>query len=87
VTVSANVEEVISPNAFTIAGGDVEALLIVGTNEMNNLQEGGLVEVTGTVRQFSVAEAEEFVGSDLDDGLYTEFEQEPYIQAQQVEVQ
>lgn len=45
VTVSANVAEVISPNAFTIAGGDVEELLIVGANQPNNLQPGGLVEV------------------------------------------
>jgi hypothetical protein len=43
--------------------------------------------VTGTVMQtFVVTEVEEELGVDLDDAVFAEFEQEPYVVAENVEI-
>lgn len=87
VTVSADVNRIISPHAFTIAGTENTALepLLVLYNGNAQLTPDSVVQVTGTVKQgFRIAEAEGFVGTDLDDGLFTDFENDPYIQASSV---
>ena len=90
VTLSADVNEVITPEAFTIAGTDdttVEALLVVGATGNAELAPETTVEVTGTVQDaFVVTEVEEELGVDLDDALFAEWEQEPYVVADGVEV-
>jgi hypothetical protein len=90
VTLSADVNEVITPEAFSIAGTDdtsVEALLVVGATGDTELAPETTVGVTGTVQEaFVVTEVEEELGGDLDDALFAEWEQEPYVVADDVEV-
>lgn len=92
VTVSAEVGSIIEPaSSFTIAGTDdttVEPLLIVhNQGEMPELEEGLTVGVTGTVQEaFEIVTVEEELGVDLDDTLYTDWEGERYIQANQVDL-
>ncbi|HET7329083.1 MAG TPA: hypothetical protein VFJ14_17570 [Nocardioidaceae bacterium] len=86
VTVSADVDEVISDHAFTIAGGDVEPLLVVSADEMNDLQAGNVVSVTGTVHTaFDLPAVEEQMGTDLEDDRFADWGQEPYIEASGVD--
>lgn len=89
VTVSADVNEILSPSSFTIAGTDdtdVEALLVIGAGEVTGLETDLLVGVTGTVQQaFDLPTVEEELGVDLDDGLYESYDQEPYIVADGVD--
>ncbi|MFN2497305.1 MAG: hypothetical protein ABR608_15610 [Pseudonocardiaceae bacterium] len=89
VTVSAEVSEIISPNAFTIAGDEnigLGPLLVVVYDGSPQLTEETAVQVTGTVmRAFSVGEAEDFAGADFDDGLFGDFDSEAYIQASSVD--
>jgi hypothetical protein len=90
VVLSADVNEVITPESFTIAGTDdttVEALLVVGATGDAELAPETTVEVTGTVQQaFVLADVEEELGIDLDDALFDDYEQEPYVVAEDVEV-
>jgi hypothetical protein len=90
VVLSADVNEVITPESFTIAGTDdtsVEALLVVGATGDTELAPETTVGVTGTVQEaFVVTEVEEELGVDLDDALFAEWEQEPYVVADDVEV-
>lgn len=90
VTLSADVNEVLSSGAFTIAGTDdttVEALMVVGaTGDIDPAPET-TVEVTGTVQQaFDVATVEEDLGADLDDTLFEDYGSEPYVVADGVGV-
>ena len=85
VTVSAEVDEIIGPNAFTIADDAGEQLLVVsgGTRQLNRDTP---VQVTGTVRRaFNLAEAEQFASGDFNDAAYTDFSGEPYIQASNID--
>lgn len=90
VTVSAEVNDLISTQAFTIAGTletGADELLIVSAAGGPAVTDDSVVKVTGTVMErFDVAGAEEFVGADLDDGLYGDFNGEPYIQADTIEL-
>lgn len=90
VVLSADVNEVITPESFTIAGTDdtsVEALLVVGATGDTQLAPETTVEVTGTVMEsFVLTDVEDELGVDLDDALFTEWEQEPYVVAEDVEV-
>ncbi|GAB3349395.1 hypothetical protein [Modestobacter lapidis] len=90
VVLSADVNEVLSPMSFTIAGTDdttVESLLVVGAGEDNQLAPETTVEVTGTVEEsFVIEDVEEQLGVDLEDELFTDFDQEPYVMAGNVEV-
>ncbi|KLU10248.1 MULTISPECIES: hypothetical protein [unclassified Kocuria] len=86
VTLSAEVSETISPDAFAIAGA-VDPLLIVEEQEIPPLDDGQVVQVTGTVQEgFDVAGVEQELGVDLEDEAFTEFEGEPYIMATSGEV-
>ncbi|WP_337061066.1 hypothetical protein [Kineococcus sp. G2] len=90
VTVSAEVDSVVSPNAFVIAGTEdttVDPMLVVGATEVSGLSEGTLVEVTGTVHEaFDLPQVEEDTGVDFEDDLFNDYDAEPYIVATTVEV-
>ncbi len=96
-TVSGEVNDVLTPNAFTIGGEDflgTDELLIVGVQQLPNIVEGvegevevgqdDIVQVTGTVREFNVTEIEDEVGYALDDGVFGEFEGEPVVVAKKI---
>lgn len=89
VTVSADVNEVLSTSSFTIAGTDdtdVEELLVVGATEVSGLEPDLAVAVTGTVQEaFDLPAVEDELGVDLDDDLYTSWEEEPYLVAESVD--
>ena len=61
--------------------------VVVGATGDAQLSPETTVEVTGTVQQaFVVTEVEEELGVNLDDALFAEWEQEPYVVADSVEV-
>ena len=86
----ADVGEVITSTAFTIAGTDdttVDELLVVGAAEHNDVEPEVTVEVTGTVMDaFVLTDVEEELDVDLDDALFEEFEDQRYVMAEGVEV-
>ncbi|GAA1347091.1 hypothetical protein [Arthrobacter roseus] len=89
VTVSADVNEILTPMSFTIAGTDdttVEALLVVHDTELPEVTSGLTVGVTGTVQEaFDLPTVEEEMGVDLDDEAYEDWDGEPYIEATNVD--
>ncbi|KLU08468.1 hypothetical protein [Kocuria sp. SM24M-10] len=90
VTVSAEVTETLSTDTFVIAGAAgtaVDPLLIVEEQEIPPLDDGQVVEVTGTVAQdFDIAATEEELGIDLEDELYADYVGEPYLMATSGEI-
>jgi hypothetical protein len=86
VTVSAEVDEVIGPNAFTMADDSGEQLLVVYQGAAPNLAVNTPVQVTGTVKKaFDLPTAEEFAGADFNDVAFEDFNGEPYIQASNID--
>ena len=89
VTVSAEVNELISDNAFTIAGTedtDVQPILVVQSSGNPEIQQGLAVAVTGTVRDaFVVTDVESELGIELEDEAYAEWENQRYIVANSVD--
>lgn len=87
VTVSAEVEEVLSPQSFRLDGGDWgdESLLVVSAQQAKDLQEDDVVQVTGTVREFTFDDFNNEYGLD-DPGIYDEYDQEEFLVASKVEV-
>lgn len=85
VTLSAAVDQVVSPVAFTITGPDgeeVEPLLVVSTEPVEGLQPGDDLLVAATPqRELDIPELESALGTDLEDELYEEWEGEPYLTA------
>ncbi|WP_432484664.1 hypothetical protein [Kineococcus esterisolvens] len=90
VTVSAEIDRVVSPQAFVIAGTadtTVDPMLVVGASEVPGLTEGAVVEVTGTVNEaFDLPQVEEDTGVNLQDDLFNDYDAEPYITATSVTV-
>ncbi|EMY34935.1 hypothetical protein D477_007004 [Arthrobacter crystallopoietes BAB-32] len=88
VTVSAKVNEIISPLSFTIAGTDdttVDPLLVVHDDQLPEVEPGQIVQITGTVyRNIQLPRLEETAGIDLDDTLHQEWEDKTCIVASQV---
>lgn len=89
VTVSADVNEILTPMSFTIAGTDdttVEALLVLHDKELPEVTPGLTVGVTGTVQKaFDLPTVEEEMGVDLDDAAFEDWGGEPYIEAASVD--
>lgn len=89
VTLSANVNEVISPTAFTIAGTDdttVDELLVVHPENLPEVSPDLTVGVTGTVMEaFDLVTVEEDLGVDLDDAFYEDWDGEPYLNATSID--
>ncbi|KRF05196.1 hypothetical protein ASH00_12390 [Arthrobacter sp. Soil782] len=89
VTLSADVNEIVSEKSFTIAGTDdttVEALLVIAEGEMEEVTPGLTVSVTGTVMEsFDLPTVEEETGLDLDDEAFVDFDGENYVVAESVD--
>lgn len=91
VTVSADVNEVIAPGIFTIAGTENTTLepLRVVADPTTDVTEDAAIAVTGTVYQYDpdeLAEVEGVLGDDFDPGLFEEVEEgEPYIVASSID--
>lgn len=89
VTLSADVNEIVSEKSFTIAGTDdttVEALLVIADGQMEEVTPGLTVSVTGTVMEsFDLPTVEEETGLDLEDEAFTDFDGENYIVAENVD--
>ncbi|MGW0497748.1 hypothetical protein ACWD0Z_20695 [Streptomyces sp. NPDC003007] len=87
VTVSADVNQVINRNAFTIAGtpaSGTDPLLIVSA-DATDLDKGRTVRVTGTVRErFEAVRVGDDLGLDWNDDLFTEWDDKHYIVASAV---
>lgn len=97
VTVSGEVGELIGPRAFTIGAEDDlggGSLLVVGAQQLPQIMEGeadeitaqDVAQVTGPVREFNLTEVENEIGAELDDALFAEFEGEPAVVANTVDV-
>lgn len=100
VVVSADVNDDISPQAFSIAGTDessVVPLLVLHLEDEDDPEEEGEtsfdaqdglpVEVTGTVKEsFDVMAVEEETGKDLNETALENWSGQPYIKATDVDV-
>lgn len=92
VTVSAEIEEMVSPQAFWIGGDDQVLVISSGASfeEMGFDISEGLVEddvvvrVTGTVKEFDLAGLEDEFGVDYDDEVFEPFEGQHVIVADDV---
>lgn len=91
VTVSADVNEIISSTSFTIAGTedtDVEPMLVVSAEENADLEEEQTIGVTGTVQTaFELTVVEDDLGIDLDDEAYADWEGQPYLVASSIDTE
>lgn len=89
VTLSADVNEIVSDKSFTIAGTDdttVDALLVIAEGEMQEVTPGLTVSVTGTVMEsFDLPTVEEDTGLDLEDDAFADWDGENYIVAETVD--
>lgn len=89
VNVSADVNEVLSDDAFTIAGTDdtsVDEMLVVGADSTSELENDLTVSVTGTVQEdFDLVTVEENLGVDLEDELYEDWDGQTYIEASSID--
>ncbi|WP_434995472.1 hypothetical protein [Arthrobacter sp. Ld5] len=89
VTLSADVNEVVDPTAFTIAGTDdttVDELLIVHPEDLPEVSTELTVAVTGTVKEgFDLVTVEEDLGVDLDDALYEDWDGKTYVHATEID--
>lgn len=89
VTVSANVNEIITPEAFTIAGTEdttVDPLLVLHKDAEPELKPELTVKVTGTVHvAFDLPAVEKDLDVDLDDALFEDWDGKPYLQASMID--
>jgi hypothetical protein len=88
VTVSADVDDVLGDRAFTITDTDatVDALLVIEGEEVDGIESGQDVEVSGTVHQeLDVPAVEDDLGIDLDDAALDPWSGAPYIIADTTE--
>ncbi len=97
VTVSGQVGELIGPRAFTIGTEDSVGggtLLVIGAKQLPEIIEGDaeeiaaddVVQVSGPVQEFNIAEIEDELGFDLEDGLFSEYEGDPVVVANTVDL-
>jgi hypothetical protein len=91
VTVSGNLEEVISPTAIRLSSGGIlgigeDDILVLGQEAfppgVSERRQELSLQVTGPVQIFNRIEFEQDWGVDLDDELFTVYEGRPYIVAQ-----
>lgn len=83
-------DDVLSSTAFSIVGEDdpeVDPLLVVDAAGAAQLQPGDSVRVTGTLEpSFDVAAVEQDLDVDLDDAVFEDWADQPYLEASNVEV-
>lgn len=88
VTLTAEIVEVVSGNALEIGDpGDItlDPLLVMHDLGATGLEQDQAVEVVGTVMtDFDLTTAEEELGVDLEDELYTDYEGDPWLRATEV---
>lgn len=88
VTLSAQVKEPLDPRAFTIAGMDdttVNPLLVIHEGEVEQLEPGQALIINGTVHEYlDIEMVEEELGVDLDNTVYEQWENDPYLLATSV---
>lgn len=89
VTLSASVDEVFAPQAFTITspdGSDVDPALVVAEQAVDGLEPGQQVTVAATpFDDFELGALEARLGADLDDAAFEPFEDATYLSAGIVE--
>lgn len=89
VILSADVNEIVSPSSFTIAGTDdttVEPLLVVSAEEMSEVEPGLTVEVTGIVHEaFDLPTVEEEMDLELEDETFEDWDGQSYVEATNVD--
>lgn len=82
VTLSAEVGEILTDEAFTIVDGDTAPLLVITRSEVPGLETGQTVGVDGSVEEgFNLPAFEHAFGVDLDDEVFLDWEGEYYINA------
>ncbi len=88
VTVTAYVSDVLTPVAFRMAGERFEGpgILVVSNSDLSSLDDDDLVQVTGSVRWFSVEEFARELGVTLDPVTFHEFEGGVAIAARRVTI-
>ncbi len=85
-TVTADVVQIVAPNAFTIADMRGEQRLVVHREPAPNVAVNSPVQVTGTAKKaFDIAAAEQFAGVDFNDAEFVFYNGEPYIQASNID--
>lgn len=88
VTLSAEVSDVISDDALVIAGtaeNTVDPLLVLYDMDQVDVEEGQVVEVTGTVQQaFDPSTLDDQAQEDLTDEVYQDHDQQAYVEATDV---
>lgn len=89
VSLTGEVAEVLSPEAFTVGGDEIgeNPILVVGANVPADLAEGDTADISGTVVLFTVPGYEEDLDLDLIDQEFEDFDGDPAIQAESVTVQ
>lgn len=93
VTVSGKVVEAVEPTVFRIER-DGTRLLVVGVEQISEIvsgdtkavNEGDLIKATGEVRQFKKEEIQKDVDYGIDDGYFGDYEGDPAVLANSVEV-
>ena len=89
-TLSAEVNDVLDDDAFVIAGTPgttVDPLLVLYNMDRIDIEEDQVVEVTGTVQQaFDLPTVEDATQKDLEDELYQDYDQQPYLEATDVQL-
>ncbi|WP_225753540.1 hypothetical protein [Actinotalea sp. Marseille-Q4924] len=81
-TIAGEVQGVLSTVAFQLAGAGWNVVVLDA--EQAAVDTGEYVQVQGTVRQFDIAELEEEFGMDLDDGVYSVYEGDLVLVAENV---
>lgn len=81
-TLTAEVEELISPSAFVVAD-DAEPLLVIA-KDMRIPDEGDQVRISGTVHEFDFGQVHERLGVDMAKPLFDEHQGEPYLWADRI---
>jgi hypothetical protein len=91
VTVTAQVDDVVTDQVFTVTsldGNTLEPIVVVGAESDETVEAGTPVQVTGVVADtFVLTDVEETVGIQLDDELLADFEDRPYLEATDVETE
>lgn len=86
VTISAEVEDVLSPKSFVLNGDDWgdDSVLVLSAQEAQDLQEDDIVQVTGTVKSFTYDDYAGDYGL-AEPGLYEAYGDEEFIEATKVD--
>lgn len=86
VSVTATVDEIVTPGVFAITGDTPESMVVVDVAKTEDVEDGTEVVVTGTVHEeLDDLEVEELMEVQLGDELLNDWEDEPYLEATEVD--